>query len=41
MVDEITPIFTDEDPDEITRIIGLINDNFDEYAEAIAELQEE
>lgn len=41
LVEEINPLFTDENPDEITRIVGLINDNFDEYAEAIAELQEE
>ena len=41
MVDEISPIFTDEDPGEITQIVGLIDKHFDEYAEAIAELQEE
>ena len=41
LVEEINPIFTDENPDEITQIVGLIDKHFDEYAEAIAELQEE
>ena len=40
VVEDINPLFTDEGPDEIAQIVGLLSKNFDEYKESISELHE-
>jgi hypothetical protein len=41
VVDQIIPLFTDETTEQIYEIQGLIDKNFDEYAEQISDLHGE
>ena len=41
VVDDIKPVFTDETPEQIKEIKELIEQNYDEYAEAISDLHGE